>query len=97
MEEIAGNRLVWKHIQKEQALVQMLEKFSVPKGLDEEERKMMLDPLGYDAIKDIDEIHQRNRRKSDDPYLKATKELKRMKSIENEDYKRWKNNTAERR
>ena len=86
-----------RHIQKEQALVQMLEKFSIPEGLNEEDRKMILDPLGYDAIKDIDEIHQRNRRKSDDPYLKATKELKRMKSIENEDYKRWKNNTAERR
>ena len=95
--EIAGNRLVWRHIQKKQAFVQMLEKFSIPEGLNEEDRKMILDPLGYDAIKDIDEIHQRNRRKSDDPYLKATKELKRMKSIENEDYKRWKNNTAERR
>ena len=50
----------------------MLEKFSVPEGLSEEERKMMLDPLGYDAIKDIDEIHSRNRRKSDDPYIRAT-------------------------
>jgi hypothetical protein len=48
---------------------------------------MMIDPLGYDAIKDIDEIHQRNRRKTDDPYIKAT----------SEDYKRWKNNPAERR
>ena len=72
--EIAGNRLVWRHIQKEQALVQMLEKFSIPEGLNEEDRKMMLDPLGYDAIKDIDEIHSRNRRKSDDPYIKATSE-----------------------
>ena len=93
MEEIAGNRLVWRHIQKEraleQALVQMLEEFSIPQGLNEEDRKMMLDPLGYDAIKDIDEIHQRNRRKSDDPYIRAT--------IENADYKKWKNNTAERR
>ena len=53
MEEIAGNRLVWLHIQKEN-------------------RKMMLDPLGYDAIVDIDEIHSRNRRKTDDPYIKAT-------------------------
>ena len=53
--EIAGNRLVWRHIQKEN-------------------QKMMLDPLGYDAIKDIDEIHSRNRRKSDDPYIKATSE-----------------------
>ena len=71
--EIAGNRLVWRHIQKEQALLQMLEKkFSMPEGLSEEERKMLLDPLGYDAIKDIDEIHSRNRRKSDDPYIKAT-------------------------
>ena len=78
MEEIAGNRLVWRHIQREN-------------------QKMILDPLGYDAIKDIDEIHQRNRRKSDDPYLKATIEGKRLEKEENEDYKRWKNNTAERR
>jgi|TARA_B110000116_G_scaffold174066_1_gene150565 hypothetical protein len=53
MDEIAGNRLVWRHIQKEN-------------------RKMMLDPLGYDSIVDIDEIHSRNRRKTDDPYIKAT-------------------------
>ena len=93
MEEIAGNRLVWRHIQKERALeqtlVQMLEKFSIPQGLNEEDRKMMLDPLGYDAIKDIDEIFSRNRRKSDDPYIQAT--------MKNADYKKWKNNTAERR
>ena len=61
----------------------------MPEGLSEEERKMILDPLGYDAIKDIDEIHSRNRRKSDDPYIKAT--------MENVDYKRWKDNPAERR
>jgi len=53
--EIAGNRLVWRHIQNEN-------------------RKMMLDPLGYDAIKDIDEIHSRHRRKTDDPYIRATSE-----------------------
>jgi hypothetical protein len=53
VEEIAGNRLVWLHIQKEN-------------------RKMTLDPLGYDAIVDIDEIQSRNRRKTDDPYIKAT-------------------------
>ena len=89
--EIAGNRLVWRHIQKERALVQMLEKdFPIPEGLSEEELKMLFDPLGYDALKDIDEIHQRNRRKTDDPYIKAT-------TIRNEDYKRWKNNEAERR
>ena len=70
IKEIAGNRLVWRHIQKEN-------------------QKMMLDPLGYDAIKDIDEIHQRNRRKTDDPYIKAT--------MVNADYKRWKDNPAERR
>ena len=46
----------------------------IPEGLDEEARKMLLDPLGYDAIKDIDEIHSRNRRKSDDPYIRATSE-----------------------
>ena len=46
----------------------------IPEGLNEEELKMLLDPLGYDAIKDIDEIHNRNRRKSDDPYIRATSE-----------------------
>ena len=73
--EIAGNRLVWRHIQKERALVQMLEKdFPIPEGLSEKDLKMMLDPLGYDSIIDIDEIHHRNRRKTDDPYIKATSE-----------------------
>ena len=52
----------------------MLEKFSIPQELNEEDRKMMLDPLGYDAIKDIDEIHNRNRRNTDDPYIRATSE-----------------------
>ena len=42
---------------------------------------MILDPLGYDPIKDVDELMCRNRRKTD----------------ENADYKRWKNNPAERR
>ena len=87
---IAGNRLVWRHIQKELALVQILEKdFPIPEGLNEEDLKMTLDPLGYDAIKDIDEIHQRNRRKTDDPYIKAT--------MQSADYKTWKDNPAERR
>ena len=43
---------------------------------------MILDPLGYDPIKDVDELHQRDRRKTD---------------RKNADYKRWKENTAERR
>ena len=51
-----------------------IEDFPIPQGLNEEDRKMMLDPLGYDPIKDIDEIHSRNRRKTDDPYIKATSE-----------------------
>ena len=63
MVEIAGNRLVWNHIQKEN-------------------QRMILDPLGYDPIKDVDELMCRNRRRTDD---------------ENVDYKRWKENTAERR
>ena len=46
----------------------------IPEGLNEEELKMLLDPLGYDAIKDIDEIHNRNRRNTDDPYIRATSE-----------------------
>ena len=50
---------------------------------------MILDPLGYDPIIDIDEIHSRNRRKTDDPYIRATSK--------NADHKRWKENTAERR
>ena len=88
--EIAGNRLVWRHIQKERALTQMLEKnFPIPEGLSEEDRKMMLDPLGYAPIIDIDEIHHRNRRKTDDPYIKAT--------MQSADYKTWKDNPAERR
>ena len=53
--EISGNRLVWRHIQKEN-------------------QKMILNPLGYDPLRDIDEIHHRNRRKTDDPYIKATSE-----------------------
>ena len=70
MVEIAGNRLVWKHIQKEN-------------------QRMILDPLGYDPIKDVDELMCRNRRRTDDPYIRATSE--------NADYKKWKDNTAERR
>ena len=42
--------------------------------LDEETRKMILNPLGYNSIKDIDEIHQRNRRKTDNPLINPTKE-----------------------
>ena len=53
--EIAGNRIVWKHIQ-------------------EQNRLMTLNPLGYDAIKDIDEIHSRNRRMTDNPLINPTKE-----------------------
>ena len=47
---------------------------SLAEGLSEEERKMILNPLGYDAIKDIDEIHQKHRRSTDDPYIRATSE-----------------------
>ena len=61
----------------------------VKKHIQEENRLMTLNPLGHNPIKDIDEIHQRNRRKTDDPYIKLT--------MKNKDYKRWKNNTAERR
>ena len=54
-----------------------------------ENQQMILDPLGYDPIKDIDEIQSRNRRKTDDPYIRAT--------MKNADYKKWKDNPAERR
>ena len=33
---------------------------------------MTLNPLGHDPIKDVDEIYSRHRRKTDDPYIKAT-------------------------
>ena len=46
----------------------------IPEGLNDEELKMLLDPLGYDAIKDIDEIHSRNRRMTDNPLINPTKE-----------------------
>ncbi|SVC45933.1 uncharacterized protein METZ01_LOCUS298787 [marine metagenome] len=49
-------------------------KLSIPEGLSEEELTMVLDPLGYDAIKDIDEIHSRNRRKTDNPLIYPTSE-----------------------
>ena len=38
----------------------------------EQNRLMTLNPLGYDPIKDIDEIQNRHRRETDDPYIKAT-------------------------
>ena len=43
-------------------------------GSIEENWLMTLNPLGHRPIKDIDEIHSRNRRKSDDPYIRATSE-----------------------
>ena len=44
----------------------------VTRYIEEEKQKMTLDPLGYDALKDIDEVSNRNRRKTDDPYIKTT-------------------------
>ena len=55
----------------------------------EENRLVTLNPLGHRPIRDIDEVMCRNRRGTDDPFIKAT--------MENADYKRWKNNNAERR
>ena len=39
--------------------------------IQKENRLMTLNPLGYDPIKDIDELQNRHRRKTDDPYIKA--------------------------
>ena len=44
----------------------------VTKYIEEENQKMTLDPLGYDPIKDIDEVSNRNRRKTDDQDRKTT-------------------------
>ena len=63
----------------------------VKKHIQEENRLMTLNPLGHRPIKDIDEIHSRNRRKTDDPCIRA------ISTTRSEDYKRWKNNPAERR
>ena len=38
----------------------------------EENRLVTLDPLGHRPIRDIDEVMCRNRRETDDPYIKAT-------------------------
>ena len=55
-------------------VVEILNELRLKENIQKENQKMILDPLGYDAIKDIDEIHSRNRRRTDDPYLKATSE-----------------------
>ena len=44
----------------------------VTKYIEEENQKMTLDPLGYDPIKDIDEVSNRNRSKTDDQDRKTT-------------------------
>ena len=102
MEEISGNRLVWRHIKKERTLIDMIEKnFPVPQGLNEEELKMALDPLGYDSIIDADEIYHQTQRQASmidrERSIKSTAENDRIKKWENEDYKKWKSNDAEKR
>ena len=42
------------------------------KHIREQKSLMTMNPLGYDPLIDIDEIHNRNRRKTDDPYIQAT-------------------------
>ena len=37
----------------------------------EENHLVTLNPLGHRPIIDIDELHNRNRRSTDDPYIKA--------------------------
>ena len=54
------------------AIAKKLDCNPVTRYIEEENQKMTLDPLGYDALKDIDEISNRNRRKTDDPYIKIT-------------------------
>ena len=54
------------------AIAKKLDCNPVTKYIEEENQKMTLDPLGYDPIKDIDEVSNRNRRKTDDPYIKTT-------------------------
>lgn len=46
----------------------------------EENRLVTNNPLGHRSIKDIDEIMCRSRRKTDDPYIRATMEKEKMES-----------------
>jgi hypothetical protein len=54
------------------AIAKKLDCNPVTRYIEEEKQKMLLDPLGYDALKDIDELHSRNRRKTDDHDRKIT-------------------------
>ena len=44
----------------------------VGRHIREENRLVTLNPLGHRPIRDIDEVMCRNRRGTDDPYIKAT-------------------------
>ena len=46
----------------------------VKKHIQEENRLVTLNPLGHRPIKDIDEIHNRNRRMTDNPLINPTSE-----------------------
>ena len=54
------------------AIAKKLDCNVVTRYIEEENQKMLLNPLGYDPIKDIDEVHNRNRRKTDDQDTKIT-------------------------
>ena len=43
----------------------------VLRHISEENRLVTLNPLGHRPIIDIDELENRNRRETDDPYIKA--------------------------
>ena len=51
------------------------------KHIREQKSLMTMNPLGYDPLIDIDEIHNRNRRKTDDPYIQATMRKEHDKTV----------------
>ena len=63
IESINGKRIV---ANKGNIFLPHIEKLDIEKKrIIRENQIMLLNPLGYDAIKDIDEVHLRHRRKTD--------------------------------
>jgi len=67
-----GDTSIFQTTKTRLAIAKKLDCNVVTRYIEEENQKMLLNPLGYDPIKDIDEVHNRNRRKTDDQDTKIT-------------------------
>ena len=67
-----GDTSIFQTTKTRLAIAKKLDCNPVTRYIEEENQKMLLNPLGYDPIKDIDEVHNRNRRKTDDQDTKIT-------------------------